>query len=541
MAAANATDNKPPRASGVRFANWGIRAKIMVALTAVVAVAVVIGVLAMIQMSRLDKRLNTVATRNAAALSDLGDIRGAQGDINHWAAMWYVIPTPEGKKTARDGQHEADGKIDKSITSYLAHTTEQEGRDKAAKLLADQKTFRIERDMSYGDPAPAGYTPMNDMSKFTDLIMGIDNGIADLATIERTSAERAAADGESAYTTAWTIVLIAMILGLAAALALGVIIAGRIVRPLRQITGVAKHMADGDLSRAAIVQGNDEVGQLGVAFNQARENFGTAVSALANTAETLQNDSTRLVQVSDRLLTGTTGANTQATQVASAADRVSLNLQTVATGADELGSSIKEIAHSANEGATVASHAVEVAASTTDVVAKLGDSSAQIGNVVKVITEIAEQTNLLALNATIEAARAGEAGRGFAVVASEVKELAQETAKATEDIVRKVEAIQSDTAQAVGTIGEISSIIAKINDYQLVIASAVEEQTATTAEMGRNIAQAASGSSEIAGSIGHVADATSVAANEIDESRQAAVDLEKLSAHLRDLVAKFRY
>ncbi|WP_026425154.1 methyl-accepting chemotaxis protein [Actinokineospora inagensis] len=541
MSADNATEIKKARGLGKLIANWGIRTKILAALSAVVAIAVLIGVLAMIQMSNLDSQLSRVATGNAAALSDLGDIRGAQGDINHWAVMWYVDNSPAGQKRARDGQHAADGVIDKAVAAYMAHTTEDEGRAKAAELLANQKKFRIERDISYGDPVPAGYTPISDMNEFTTLVQNIDKGIDALAVIERTSAERAAADGTAAYNTAWTIVLVSMIVGLAAAIALALLVAGRIVRPLRQITTVAKQMAQGDLSKAAVVQGSDEVGQLGTAFNQARENFGSAVAALATTAETLQTDSTRLVQVSDRLLDSTSGANTQATQVASAADQVSLNLQTVATGAEELGSSIKEIAHSANEGANVASHAVEVAASTTDVVAKLGDSSAQIGNVVKVITSIAEQTNLLALNATIEAARAGDAGRGFAVVASEVKELAQETAKATEDIARRVEAIQSDTAQAVGTIGEISEIIAKINDYQLVIASAVEEQTATTNEMSRTIAQAAAGSSQIAGSIGHVADATKTAAQEIDGSKQAAVDLEQLSAHLRDLVAKFQY
>ncbi|MFB9888580.1 methyl-accepting chemotaxis protein, partial [Planobispora takensis] len=201
----------------------------------------------------------------------------------------------------------------------------------------------------------------------------------------------------------------------------------------------------------------------------------------------------------------------------------------------------REIAHNANEGAKVASQAVAVAESTNATVAQLGASSAEIGSVIKTITSIAEQTNLLALNATIEAARAGDAGKGFAVVAGEVKDLAQETAKATEDISRRVEAIQADTESAVAAIAEISQIIGKINDYQLTIASAVEEQTATTTEMNRNVADAAAGSADIAGNISVLADAARVTAEGVADSQKAAADLAELSTRLHALVAGFRY
>jgi methyl-accepting chemotaxis protein len=206
-----------------------------------------------------------------------------------------------------------------------------------------------------------------------------------------------------------------------------------------------------------------------------------------------------------------------------------------------MGASIREISHNANEAAKVAGQAVEVAAATTGTVSKLGESSTEIADVIKVITSIAEQTNLLALNATIEAARAGEAGKGFAVVATEVKELAQETARATEDISRRVEAIQGDTAGAVEAIAEISTIIGRINDYQLTIASAVEEQSATTAEMNRNVSEAATGSSEIAQNITGVASAAEVTTEGVAQSQQAVTELARMSSDLESAVSRFRY
>jgi len=204
-----------------------------------------------------------------------------------------------------------------------------------------------------------------------------------------------------------------------------------------------------------------------------------------------------------------------------------------------MSSSIDEIARNTNDGAAVAAEAVQAAQSTTDLMSQLGDSSAQIGTVVKVISSIAEQTNLLALNATIEAARAGDAGKGFAVVAGEVKDLAQETARATENISRQIETIQTDTQRAVTAIGKISTIIQRINDYQLTIASAVEEQTATTNEMNRNVSLAADGSSAIAGNIASVAASAERTMRRASENQRAAAELARLSAELKSVVSTF--
>jgi methyl-accepting chemotaxis protein len=184
---------------------------------------------------------------------------------------------------------------------------------------------------------------------------------------------------------------------------------------------------------------------------------------------------------------------------------------------------------------------VKVADRTNVTIAKLGESSAEIGNVIKVITSIAQQTNLLALNATIEAARAGEAGKGFAVVANEVKELAKQTAKATEDISRKIEAIQEDTTSAVDAIAQITTIIHQINDLQNTIASAVEEQTATTGEISRNVGEAAHGSNGIAQNISSVAQAARSTTEGASNTKSAADNLSRIAVDLQKLVAQFRY
>ena len=224
-------------------------------------------------------------------------------------------------------------------------------------------------------------------------------------------------------------------------------------------------------------------------------------------ASTLGSSAEELTAVSTQMAANAEETSAQANVVSAASEQVSKNVQTVATGVEEMNSSIREIAKNATESARVAGQAVSAAEVANKTISKLGESSSEIGKVIKVITSIAEQTNLLALNATIEAARAGEAGKGFAVVANEVKELAKETAKATEDIGHKIEAIQADTRGAVDSIQQIGKVIAQINDISNTIASAVEEQTATANEMSRNVSEAAKGTAEIAQNITAVAQA----------------------------------
>jgi methyl-accepting chemotaxis protein len=329
--------------------------------------------------------------------------------------------------------------------------------------------------------------------------------------------------------------------GVGVALLLTILITGQLVRPLKRTVEVLNDVAEGRLDVELRLTSKDEAGQMARALNTAVSRVRQSIAAMGENAHALASASEELSTVASGLTGSAEESATQAQLVSAAAEQVSHNAQTAATGTEEMSASIREIASNATDAAGVAAKAVAVAEETTRTVAKLGESSAEIGNVIKVINSIAEQTNLLALNATIEAARAGESGKGFAVVAGEVKELAQETGKATEDIGRRIQAIQADTAAAVAAIEEISHIIASINDTQTTIASAVEEQTATTNEMGRNVTEAASGSQEIARNITAVAGAAAAATRGATDTAQAAGELARMASDMQKLVGQFRY
>jgi methyl-accepting chemotaxis protein len=277
------------------------------------------------------------------------------------------------------------------------------------------------------------------------------------------------------------------------------------------------------------------------ALNATLAGFRDAIAAIGHNAETLATASGQLTSVSSQVASAAEESSLQAAGASAAAEEVSTNVSSVATGTEQMAASIREIADNASNAAAVASSAADKAQAMNAIVGKLGQSSAEITNVVNMITSIAEQTNLLALNATIEAARAGDAGRGFAVVANEVKELAQETGRATAEIATKVATIQGDTDLAVSSIGEISEVIAQISDAQNIIASAVEEQTATTNEIGRSVTEAATGSGSIASNIAAVAAAASQATNGAGGTRVSAQELARMADELQSLVGRFQY
>jgi methyl-accepting chemotaxis protein len=316
-----------------------------------------------------------------------------------------------------------------------------------------------------------------------------------------------------------------------------------VIVPLRQLLGAFEDIAEGDrdLTRRLTVAGRDELARVSAAFNRFVDKIAPTIGQAAASADSLAAASEETSATSAQLAAVAQETSAQAEAVAASADQISSNVHVVAASVEEMTATIREIAHNATEAVRVGGEAASEAEAAGDTIVRLGASSKEISQVVALITSIAEQTHLLALNATIEAARAGEAGRGFAVVAGEVKDLADSTAKATEDIAQRIKGVQGEATSVADAISRIRSVVDQITYFQTTIATAVEQQTATAAEMSAHASEAATGSADIATKISHVATAAQTLTASSTHSRQAAHDLAELSAELKTVVSQFRY
>jgi methyl-accepting chemotaxis protein len=402
----------------------------------------------------------------------------------------------------------------------------------------------------------------------TESFNRLDAALTRILEINVTGADAAAADAAGIASASRFTVLGT----LAAVFVLGILAAWLIVRgvskPIGAMTDAMRRLAGRDMTVEIPARGRgDEVGQMAEAVQVFKDNMIKADTLAAKEAEEVKAREARarrvddLVREFDAQASAAIGAvssaatelqsaatsmtataeetSRQATAVAAASEQASTNVTTVATATEELHSSIAEINRQVTQSAQIAGKAVEESARTNETVKGLATAAQKIGDVVQLISDIAGQTNLLALNATIEAARAGEAGKGFAVVASEVKSLATQTAKATEEISQQIAMIQGATTQSVAAIAGIGETIRQTSEIATTIASAVEQQGAATQEIARNVQQASAGTQEVAANIGGVTRAAGETGAAASQVQSSASELSQQSETLRRQVDHF--
>ncbi|GAA2395355.1 methyl-accepting chemotaxis protein [Dactylosporangium salmoneum] len=495
-------------------------------------------------LGRVNQRADELYRVNLVPSAHLAKLDEAALRVRNAVANLALSNGPVASKAFAADIAAADREVDAQVEAYRANLHDVRQRQLLDRFTIWWGAFRNIRDhrllplIAAGDTAGFQQAYLGDGETVGANAIG---ALQQLIAFEQASGRHGADEAARAYRTAWIAMGAALLAGLVVAMVLSRYLTGLVVRPIRRVHAVLTAVAAGDLTAQADVAQRDEVGEMARALGAATASTREAVRSLGDNSATLAASAEELTAISRRIGGSATEADSRAGEVARTAGAVSEHVAAVAGGASEMGDAIEEISRNTAHAATVTASAVSIAATTNETIGKLGASSSEIGEVVKVITQIAGQTNLLALNATIEAARAGEFGKGFAVVAQEVKDLARETARATDDIGRRVQAIQVDTDQAVAAIGQIGDVIAQMSEYQNAIAAAVEQQAATARSMSRSVGEAAGGSTRIAGTIAGVADATAQTNEGVSSTGRAVDQLAAMASEMRALVARFKY
>lgn len=531
------------------------------------------GALSLAKLSGIQHSITEVATNWLPSVIGVADIRAAASEVRIKQLRTLAIAgNPEQRAINERDMADALAALSKARKSYVPLITSDAERKLYETFSAAWTRYEVigqgAINLAEGGHNSEGLALLGrpeNIGLYNEARQALSQDVSLNERGARMDADAAMVAADAAMTAVYAAVALALVAAAAAA----TFSLLRVSRPIQSITGTMSKLAAGDAGTEVLFRTRkDEIGAMAAAVQVFKENLirtrkleaETAQARLAAEAQRkagmrqmadgfeaavggiigmVSSSATELQATAQTMTATATETASQSTTVAAAAEEAAANVNTVAAAAEELGSSVQEISRQVAGSSDMARTAVSEADQTSLLVQELSGAVSKIGDVVGLISNIAAQTNLLALNATIEAARAGEAGRGFAVVAAEVKELASQTARATDEIGQQISRIQSATGQAVSAIGSITTRIREINEVAASIAAAVEEQGAATQEIVRNVSQASTGTSEVTSNISGVAQAAEETGAAASQVLGAASELSRQSEHLGAEVNRF--
>ena len=533
-----------------KYEKYTLKVKLIISFSIIIVMTLILGATSIYSYRILGQDSKWLYFQSALGISASHEVKTQVVSIDYHLTQYLLAPSILGKEELNEFQKNTLSQINADKDGLKKNLLDLA---KAINIVDVQNKFdvinsninlylmMVDKAIATEKTSTLSATRILFSSDFRSLERLITFGMDEFIELKISGAGRKYGEAEATQSFITTFTIIMLISVIILSIVLGQVLRNSIIKPLNGLMLSINDLANSKLGTT--VANNDHsgvIGRIASSTSTLQANLRSALKEISENSLVISSSAEELAAVSAELSAAAEETAAQASEVAKSSDMVSNNTQTVASAVEEFSSSIREISTNTAQASTVAHQAVDLVMETNQKMGKLNESSMQIGQILKVISGIAEQTNLLALNATIEAARAGDFGKGFAVVANEVKELARQTTKATNEISEYISAIQGDATDTMMSINDISGIITRIDDVLNMIASAVEEQATVTNEIARNVSDSANGVAVIADTVKSVAIASQNTTHGSAEVQKSSVELARVASQLKTLVGRFQ-